>query len=357
MIALHRLGEAEVGVDKGAAQASWRRLVFSTRNAEEARNYVRAQEFLVDFPPREAAQVDMRINGAFLPSMYLGYLQFGAAAEIRTNPSLDLYRFAMPLSGTLEAAFCGDGASCGPGRGVLMSPTRIRLVRAERDLAGLNIFLQASALRRHLSALLGEPPKSDLEFAAIVDLGQGYGQSLQHYALSAMTDLEQEAPLLNPITASLFEQFVMVGMLLAHPHNYSEKLNRGPCSVGPRDVKRAIEYIEANLDEPIGFTDIAAASGIPGRTLSQHFRRFRATTPMRYLRDARLDKVHETLRKAEPEESIMSIAGNWGFSHMGRFAAVYRERFGESPSETLGNVAKPGASPYRTAPVLLTKPK
>jgi AraC-like DNA-binding protein len=126
----------------------------------------------------------------------------------------------------------------------------------------------------------------------------------------------------------------MAGLLLTHPHNYSDKLHRRDGWVASRDVRRATDYIEANLDEPIGFTDIAAASGIPGRTLSQHFRRFRDTTPMRYLRDARLDKVHEALYRAEPEESIMSIAGNWGFSHMGRFAAAYRKRFGESPSET-----------------------
>jgi AraC-like DNA-binding protein len=326
----------EADVDEGAAQASWRRLVFDTRDAEEARNYLRTHEFLVDFPPREAAQVDMRINGVFLPNMYLGYLQYGAAVEVRTSPSLDFYRFAAPIRGRLEAAFSNDAASCGPGQAILMPPIRTKLVRAEHGNAGLNIFFNGPALHRHLMALLGEPPKSNLEFAPIVDLGQGYGQSLQHYARSAMTDLEQAASVLNPITASLFEQFVMVGLLLAHPHNYSDKLHPRRCRVGPRDVRRAIEYIEANLDEPIGFTDIAAASGIPGRTLTQHFRRFRGTTPMRYLRDARLDKVHDALHLAEPEESIMSIAGNWGFGHMGRFAAAYRKRFGEAPSETLG---------------------
>ena len=105
-----------------------------------------------------------------------------------------------------------------------------------------------------------------------------------------------------------------------------------------------MDYIDANLDEPIDFTDIAAAAGIPGRTLSQHFRRFRDTTPMHYLRDARLDKVHEALRRAEPEENVISIASRWGFLHMGRFAAVYRKRFGEAPSETLANGSRLPAS-------------
>jgi len=50
---------------------------------------------------------------------------------------------------------------------------------------------------------------------------------------------------------------------------------------------------------------------------------------MRYLRDTRLDKVRAALRSAHSEESIISIAGNCGFGHMGRFAAAYRRRFRE----------------------------
>ena len=102
-----------------------------------------------------------------------------------------------------------------------------------------------------------------------------------------------------------------------------------------RDVKRAIDYIEANLGTAIGLPEIVAASAVPGRTLIQHFRDFRGTSPMRYLRTARYEKVREALNQAEPEESIAGIAARWGFSHMGRFSADYRRRFGEPPSVTL----------------------
>lgn len=330
-------------IGEGGAPAI-RRQVFKTRDVEEARNYLRAREFVVDFPLREAAHVDMRVNGAFLSNLYLGHLQYGASVEIRTNPSLELFRIVAPIRGRIEAAFPKETASCGRGQAILISPTNVRLVRAERDAVGQNIFLTAAELRRHLTSLLGDPPKADLQFAPNVDMGKGYGQSLAHYANAAIVDLEYAAPLLNPISAALFEQFVMLGLLLAHPHNYSDMLHHRDGQLAPRSVRRAIDYIDANLDEPIGFTDIAAAAGIPGRTLSQHFRRFRDTTPMHYLRDARLDKVHEALRRAEPEENVISIASRWGFLHMGRFAAVYRKRFGEAPSETLANGSRLPAS-------------
>jgi transcriptional regulator GlxA family with amidase domain len=100
-------------------------------------------------------------------------------------------------------------------------------------------------------------------------------------------------------------------------------------------VRRAVDFIEANLEAPIVLADIVAASGIAGRTLTEHFRRFRGTTPMRYLRRARFEKVRAALQRAGPEESVTSIAMRCGFGHMGRFSVEYRRTFGEMPSQTL----------------------
>ena len=320
----------------GTAPVLQRHHIFDTRDAEEARAFLRTQQFGLDIPAREARHVNTIINGVFLPGMYLGYLQYGAASEIRADPSRDDYRILPPLRGRLAAIIGNDDVACGQGSAILTSPTRTKLVRSEHGAAWLNIFLSGPALRRHLAALLGESLKQPLEFAAAIDLSTGYGRGLAQYVRSAMSDLDQTTPLMNPITTGLFEQFVMVGLLLTHPHNYSEALSRSARPIAPRDVRRAIDYIEANLDAPIVLADIVAASGIAGRTLSQHFRRFRETTPMRYLRNARLTRVREALERAEPEESVVSIAIYWGFEHLGRFAAEYRKRFGETPSQTLG---------------------
>src|SRR4029078_5881038 len=71
------------------------------------------------------------------------------------------------------------------------------------------------------------------------------------------------------------------------------------------------------------------------RTLHKRFRRFLSCTPMEFLRDLRLDRVRQDLLEASPGANITEVAMRWGLTHLGRFAARYRERYGESPSATL----------------------
>jgi transcriptional regulator GlxA family with amidase domain len=132
-----------------------------------------------------------------------------------------------------------------------------------------------------------------------------------------------------------FEQFIMTALLLSHPHSYSDALRRLERPIAPRDVRRAIDYIEAHLDQPITVADLVKATGVAGRTLFMHFRGFKGVSPMRYLRDARLRDARQALLRADAEANVTEIAMRAGFTHMGRFAMAYRRRFGESPSQTL----------------------
>ena len=323
-------------MDRRADLGLPRHQVFATRDAEEARAFLGVRGFLLEIPPREATDLHMQLDSVFLPGLCFTRLQYGAAAEIRTSQEYDDYRFVAPLRGRLCGIIANDDVVCRPGAAMLVSPTLYNLLRVERDTAGLNMLLSGFVLRRHLAALLGEELKAPLEFAGSLSLGEGSGRSLVCFVRLAMADLNRpESILLEPMTSRSFREFVTTALLLHQRHNYSEALRRLERPVTPRDVKRAIEYMQANLDAAIGLTEIVAASGVPGRTLLQHFRDFKGTSPMRYLQGARYEKVREALRHGEPEEGVTEIAAKWGFSHMGRFSVEYRRRFGESPSATL----------------------
>jgi AraC-like DNA-binding protein len=58
--------------------------------------------------------------------------------------------------------------------------------------------------------------------------------------------------------------------------------------------------------------------------------------PMTYVRDVRLSSVRQQLqRRAHDSTTVAEVATRLGFLHLGRFAAIYRDTFGELPSETL----------------------
>jgi len=85
----------------------------------------------------------------------------------------------------------------------------------------------------------------------------------------------------------------------------------------------------------IGLADVASAAGVSARALQKAFRCFRDTTPMGHLRALRLDLARAELARAGSDGgSVTSVAIAYGFGSLSRFAADYRARFHESPSET-----------------------
>ncbi len=82
--------------------------------------------------------------------------------------------------------------------------------------------------------------------------------------------------------------------------------------------------------------ELAAHAHVSVRSLEEGFQRYLDTTPMSYLRRVRLTRAHAELALADPrEQTVAAVARRWGFQHLGRFAQVYREQFGELPAQTL----------------------
>ena len=104
----------------------------------------------------------------------------------------------------------------------------------------------------------------------------------------------------------------------------------------PQTLRQAIAFIDDNAHLDIRLTDIAAAIGVPPRTVQYTFRRHLGATPLGYLRRVRLQRAHRDLQAADPAvDTVMAIAGRWRFGHPGRFSRAYKDAFGSSPSLTL----------------------
>ncbi|WP_162530626.1 AraC family transcriptional regulator [Rhodovastum atsumiense] len=83
-------------------------------------------------------------------------------------------------------------------------------------------------------------------------------------------------------------------------------------------------------------TDLAAATGVAGRTLRACCHAFTGMGPTQYVLRRRMALVRHALARADPDRhNVTGMALAHGFSELGRFAVLYKTLFGESPSVTL----------------------
>jgi AraC-like DNA-binding protein len=99
-------------------------------------------------------------------------------------------------------------------------------------------------------------------------------------------------------------------------------------------IRRATAFIDDNADGALTVAQIAEAARLSVRALQIGFQREFGTSPMGYLREVRLDAARHELLHGD-DVLVADVARRWAFANVGRFAALYRARFGENPSDTL----------------------
>jgi AraC family ethanolamine operon transcriptional activator len=86
--------------------------------------------------------------------------------------------------------------------------------------------------------------------------------------------------------------------------------------------------------------DLSEIVSVKERTLQHNFLKYLGVTPKQYLKSIMLNRARKELKRSGKHNDIKmyQIAHQFGFWHMGQFAADYRRFFGELPSETLKNL-------------------
>ena len=64
------------------------------------------------------------MNGLYLPNLYIGYIQYGASAELRVDPARDDYWLQLPIREPIEFTIAHACVACGSDRAAVSSPAR-----------------------------------------------------------------------------------------------------------------------------------------------------------------------------------------------------------------------------------------
>lgn len=276
----------------------------------------------------------------------LNYIQYGAKTLIAPGELKDFYLLQIPLGGGAAISNGADHYYSCPQKAAVLNPHLPTTMIWDEDCKQILVKIERQALQDHLSQLLGSSADKPLTFTGALDLTTGVGTALGGLIMHLVTqaDQGQAMPPSGGLLARQLESVVLSGLLEAGQHNYSKYLRPTRSAAAPRHVRKAEEFVRANLDAPISLEDIATAAGVTPRSLQLGFRNFRNTSPMALLRSERLRRVHDELMAGAPGTSVTEVATRWGFSHLGRFSQSYREKYGQSPSKTLQNGSSIGFS-------------
>lgn len=160
-------------------------------------------------------------------------------------------------------------------------------------------------------------------------------------ALFTCAQLDSHRGPCDPLILQLEEQ-LMVTMThaICHPGQHGVDSRSSRAARRRRLGRDAEEFLRANAMESFSLDALASASGASGRMLEYHFHEMYGVSPLAWFRSMKLNEVHRILRTTDPgNRRISDIAADWGFTHLGRFAAAYRQLFGEAPSQTLARIS------------------
>jgi AraC-like DNA-binding protein len=257
-------------------------------------------------------------------SVGLGAIQFGPAS-VHVTEIADYFLFLTCRRGKAMITLEGQDHPLDQSKGVIVAPGDRMSGRFSDDCEQVYLRITREALVRHtgLAAPIfrREVMLDDARLRPWLNLVSGIASDpMTGQLIDTMPGLSTE-----------YERLLLSLLLAGQPHSDASCART---EVMPGCVKRAENFIRDCFAEPLTLEQIAAAARVSRRTLLDNFRRFRGVSPMRYLRDVRLDEARKSMISGETLSTAMAALES-GIMHFGRFSRDYADRFGERPSETL----------------------
>lgn len=230
------------------------------------------------------------------------------------------------------------GRVCSTPGGALLLPT------GPSDITGSSsaviIPLMPAAIARTAAAMAGQvsndgslPPRWSVVFApqALNTHQAGPIHSLLHH-IDACAAVDPSLPAQLGLDDVIHR---MAAMLLDPSLRIDEPKDLQRCHErsGRNAFDALLDYIRANLDQPLRLSDLEARSHYSRRALQYAFREKLNTTPMQWIREQRLALAMARLQVSSPHQSVQAIALACGYRAMGQFSVDFKRRYGVRPSE------------------------
>src|SRR5262245_16522640 len=272
------------------------------------------QDSTIDFGT-DRDNVASSINYRPLQHTGLIYGNFGAAIRASFG-EMQFFVQGVTLRGTGEQSTNGHTTSADVG-GLLSPRTKLGL-RFSQGFELLALNMEAEALARRLSAIIGTPANKPIVFEVDSKFDHPAIVRMRRLIAFLAQRLDADCEAMPLVALVEMEQALMTWFLVGNRHNYSHFLNGRSRSAAPWQVKMVEEYIEANWDQPLTIETLAAATGASARSLFHAFKQSRGYSPITFLRQVRLRRAWVMLNATEPQISVTNVAYACGFGNLGQ---------------------------------------
>ncbi|MHA6797563.1 AraC family transcriptional regulator (plasmid) [Pseudonocardia bannensis] len=313
---------------------------FTTTDVDEARHVLTRSyaDHSIRLIGRTARNLRFGHRVALSPLVNIGYTTFGTDLDIAAPPTSTAYIVCFTTRGHATMTCGGESALLTPAHAAIAAPDKQFGFECWSDASNVvGIRIRRDALEDDLATLIGRPVAGPVRFKFEMNVSTGPGAAFLRTLHLIEAELERPDGMSHDswLTERL-SRLLIASLLTAQPHDHSEQLREPGRAAASTAVRAAMEFVESNPSEITTVVEIAQAACVSVRALEHGFRKHVGVSPMAYLRDVRLARVHEELLSSDPRElSITRTARRWGFAHLSRFSNAYRQKYGVLPSETL----------------------
>ena len=195
--------------------------------------------------------------------------------------------------------------------------------RGSVDNEALHLYLHPNFLRTTAESI-------DFDYSQI-RLAEQFGirdEHLQHIALSLLCEMKEPNVIGRVYAESLAR---VLAMQIVRRYSYLKELHASRGGMAPRKLRRAIEFINENLDkeQTVALAAVAEAVQMSYFHFSRAFKQSTGVSPNAYMTEQRIDRAKKLL--TETELPIADIALRTGFASQSHFTTTFRKLVWTTP--------------------------
>jgi AraC-like DNA-binding protein len=266
---------------------------------------------------------------------------------VSTSPDLAVYKFSRPstftktiaqgltlgvvLQGTKRARVNGSTLTVDPSHFLVVTreaahESAVIRARPEEPCLGLSLCFPPERVARALVAVAeaGGDDAREVVPAFLLPADRMIEGALERLLLA------NEKPVDQKLLAPLATDEILLRLLRS---DAAAAVRSGVTAPDAERILRAMHFIRAHLGRPLSVQQVARHVAMSPSHFAHRFRAVARVSPMRYVRNARLDEARALL--AADDARAADVAVRVGFDSPAHFAREFKRRFGTPPSRFL----------------------